>query len=315
MMDIQMPGPVTIGTVTMPRTDTSNLYLSRTGYAAVMDWYARRLAGLPFACASVMLPTRYGGTHALACGPEEAPPVVLLHGTEGTALSWRLQMAALRERFRVYSVDILGANGRSAPMRLPWTGRAYGEWLADVLDALGLESAAFAGISNGAWHIVRLALVAPRRVGRAVLVSAHGMAPVRPPFNLARFGVVNVLRARVLAPMTRRWMIERAVAGATPRGVAIDPDEVESLYLLARHYRFRYPPELLTDEELRALDAPALLLMGRHDPFFDAQAVVARARRTLPNLRDAEVLAGAGHNLLTNRPDEVSARMLAFLAE
>lgn len=299
----------------MTMRDASSLYFSPAGHAAMMEWYARCLARLPFSCVSLTLPTRHGETHALACGPEGAPPVVLLHGTEGTALSWRLQMAALRERFRVYSLDIVGTNGRSAPVRLPWTGRGYGEWLADVMDALGLESAAFAGISNGCWHIFQLALHAPGRVARAALLSANGFVPVRMPFRLARYKAARILQGLVAGRLATRGMLRRAIGRTAAAGTAPDEDEVESLYLLTRHYRFRYPPGPLAAAELRALDAPTLLLMGRRDPFFPAGAVVARARLALPNLRGAEVLPGAGHGLLTDRPDAVNARMLAFLGE
>lgn len=299
----------------MPMSETSSLYFTSHGKAAMMDWYARCLARLPFACDSLALRTRHGETHALACGQLGAPPVVLLHGTEGTALSWRRQMEALRERFRVFSVDVVGANGRSTAARLPWNGRGYGEWLADVLDSLELESAAFAGISNGSWHIFQLALHAPSRVTRAVLLSANGLVPVRMPFRLARFEAVRRVQRRVIGPLVTRGLLRRAVGRTSSDGAAPDEDEVESLYLLTRHYRFRYPPGPLTDEELRALHAPTLLLMGERDPFYAVDAAVTRASRTLPNLQSVEVLPGAGHGLLADRPDEVNARMLAFLGE
>jgi pimeloyl-ACP methyl ester carboxylesterase len=294
--------------------DTSSLYLSRQGHAAMMAWYERMLAMLPTGWESVWATTRHGETHALVSGPQDGEPVVLLHGTEGSALTWRYQMADLSRAHRVYAVDIIGANGKSAPTRLPWSGHGYGEWLLDLLDALGIRSAAFAGISNGAWHIFKLAALAPQRISRAVLLSAHGLVPVRPPFNLARFPVVNTLRARVLARLTRRWMIARAVARAAPSGLVADEDEIDWLFLVSRHYRFRYPPAQLREDELRALGSPTLLLMGKHDPFFDARAAIALASRTLPDLRDAEVLPNAGHALLTDQPQIVNRRILDFLA-
>jgi len=313
-MRLGLSGTPTTGAAALPSaTDTSCLYVSRAGHAAMMEWYARCLARLPFACTSLRLPTRYGETHALACGPEDAPPVVLLHGTEGTALSWRLQMAALCERFRVYSLDILGANGRSAPVRLPWTGRGYGEWLADVLDALGLESASFAGISNGAWHVAQLALVAPRRIARAALLSANGFVPVRRPYCYARFAAVEWVRERLLGRLATPERVRSLLRRAVPECAAPDEDEVESLALLARYYHFRYPPGPLSDDELRALGAPALLLMGRRDPFYRPEAVIERARRVLPDLREAEVLPAAGHGLLTDQPEAVNARLAVFL--
>ena len=78
-----------------------HVYRTDAGWRAMMAWYDACLARLPVPCEALTIPTRHGETHLLACGPEGAPPVLLLHGTEGSALSWRYQRAALAPRFRV----------------------------------------------------------------------------------------------------------------------------------------------------------------------------------------------------------------------
>jgi hypothetical protein len=55
---------------------------------------------------------------------------------EGNALSWRMQLHALADSFRLYALDIIGSAGRSAPARLAFAGHQYGQWLVDVLSAL-----------------------------------------------------------------------------------------------------------------------------------------------------------------------------------
>src|SRR5687767_83874 len=66
-----------------------SLYKSSRGYAAMMRTYHRQLARWPVPVREMELPTRYGETHLLACGPEDAPPLVLLHGLAANALVWR----------------------------------------------------------------------------------------------------------------------------------------------------------------------------------------------------------------------------------
>jgi hypothetical protein len=46
--------------------------------------------------------------------------------------------APLLGSFRVYAPDIIGQSVKSADARLPLEGPACGQWLVDVLDALGL---------------------------------------------------------------------------------------------------------------------------------------------------------------------------------
>ncbi len=294
-----------------------SVYHTPQGYEAMMTWYEKVLARLAVPAASMVVNTRFGETHLLTAGPEAAPPVVLLHGMEGNALSWRGQLEALADSFRLYALDIIGSAGKSAPARLAYTGRHYGEWLVDVLDALKLPRASFVGISNGCWLIVKLAELAPDRIEKAVLMSANGIMPVRFPYRLSRLletRIGRVTHAAVSPRIVTYKRIRRAMATVLPDGVALDPDEAEWFYLLARHYRYRFPPPPLLDDDLKRLTAPTLLLMGQLEWFFDVPAVIERARRLLPNLKAAHVIAHAHHSVITEQPEAVNAHLRAFLS-
>ena len=297
------------------RAHADSAFTSAAGYDAMRAWYAACEEHASVPVESLAVPTRYGETHLLAAGPAAAPPVVLLHGTEGTALSWRYQLRELASDFRLYALDIIGSAGKSAAARPPYVGPAYAEWLADVLDGLGLERASFAGMSNGSWIIVKLAALDPHRIARAALISVNGLAPIRPIYHVTRVMEWQAIRAPLGAFTGRvltRQRVRAVMAAATPKGVAIDPDEVEWFYLLARHYRFRFPPPPLRDDELKQLTAPALVLMGERDQFFPVRAVIRRAQALLPDLRAAEVISGVGHNLAMEQPPLVNARLRRF---
>ncbi|MGZ3637484.1 MAG: alpha/beta fold hydrolase [Ktedonobacterales bacterium] len=292
------------------------IYSSPAGYAAMQAWYAALLAKNQIPYESHTVPTRFGDTHLLAAGPVDAPPVILLHGMEGTALSWRYQLDALSSGLRLYALDIIGSAGKSAPIRLPDTGNEHAEWLIDVLAGLKLDNASFVGISNGSWLIIKLAELAPDRITRAALLSANGIVPVRFPFNLAR--LLEVSPVREMRSVVSRHVIARPLVRATvtltsPSGITLDPDEIEWFYLLAKHYHFRFPPGPVTDEQLRSLVAPTLVLMGEHDTFFVPHVAVARARELLPQVHAAEVLAGVGHNMISEMPDLINTRLDTFL--
>lgn len=293
----------------------ASVYRTLEGQRAMLAWYDACLAALPVTCDSRTVSTRHGDTHLLVCGPEDAPPLVLLHGTEGSALSWRHQLADLSAAHRVYALDIIGSAGKSAPTRPAYDGAGYAEWLADVLDALGLDAATFVGISNGCWLIFKLAALAPRRIRRAVLLSVNGMVPVRFPFHLARYRAADALRTVAADHLLTPALVRRAFVVSMPRGQQVDEHEVGWFYVLARHYRFKYPPGRLSDDDQRRLAAPAMLLMGERDLFFDRRAALAQARRVLPDLRRAEILPGVGHGMIIDRPALVNTRILSFLRE
>jgi len=293
--------------------NAAHVYRTDAGYRAMMAWYDACLTHLPVPCEALTVPTRYGETHLLACGDGDAPPVLLLHGTEGNALSWRYQFPALAARFRVYALDIIGSAGRSAPTRPAYGGAGYAEWLEDVLDALAIHGAAFIGISNGCWLIWKLAARAPQRISSAVLLSANGLVPVRFPFTLARYHAADLLRTHVASRFLTPVLVRRAFQRTLAPGIDVDEDEVEWLYLLLKFYRFVFPPGVLPDAAQARLTAPALLLMGERDLFFDGRAALAQAHRTLTNLRGAQVLPSAGHGMIIDSPTAVNARILEFL--
>ena len=297
-------------------TKHTPLFSTRYGHTAMMKWYARALERLDLEHESVTVPTRYGETHLVATGPKDAPPVVLLHGMEGNAASWRHQLADLHRDFRLYALDILGSAGKSSPVRLSHDNHEYGAWLDDVLTGLGTERAHLVGISNGSWIILKFAAYAPERVASAVLMSANGIMPVRFPYNMARFMNIRAVHATkdaLALTLLTRGMVRRAVANTYVADADADPHEIEWFYLLAKYYHYRFPPGPVTDAEMASLKSPTLLLMGEQEKFFPIPAVIARARKHLPDLR-AEIVPGVGHNMCTDNPQLINNRLRQFIS-
>ncbi|MEK6576067.1 MAG: alpha/beta fold hydrolase, partial [Nitrospirota bacterium] len=110
-----------------------------------------------------MLDTRFGPTHILITGPANAPPLVALHGIHASGPFGLEVLLPLTKNYRVYLPDIIGQPGRSAKTLIPPLGNNYAKWLADILDGLGLERAAFTGISFGGGILLDLAAYAPER--------------------------------------------------------------------------------------------------------------------------------------------------------
>jgi pimeloyl-ACP methyl ester carboxylesterase len=72
-------------------------------------------------------------------------------------------------------------------------------------------------------------------------------------------------------------------------------------------------PVVFSDEELRKIRNPVLLLIGDHEMIYKAEDVFRRATCLVTGLR-AEIVPNANHNAEYTAPDFVNARILEFLA-
>ena len=153
----------------------AGIYKSAEGQQAVEALYRAVLQRWPVPYRHLTVPTREGETSVIASGDEDAPAVVLLHGSGTNATSWIRDVAALSRRFRVYAIDMIGETGLSAPSRPPLASDRHAAWLDDVWRGLGLINAHVVGVSLGGWLGLDLAVRVPGRVASLALVSPSGI--------------------------------------------------------------------------------------------------------------------------------------------
>ncbi|HKX29417.1 MAG TPA: alpha/beta hydrolase [Blastocatellia bacterium] len=251
-----------------------------------MDQYDAQMARWPVPYTTLEVPSRYGVTFVAASGSEAAPPLILIHGACSNSAVWAGDVSEYSRHYRVFAVDLLGELGKSAPVRLDWNSSAYAEWLGDVLNALKVERAILIGLSQGGWTALKFATSQPERVDKLVLLTPGGITPDRISF---------ALRAIPLS-FLGRWGIERInrmVFGPQPI-----PTEVnEAATLIMTHFKPRIGVlPIFSDEELRLLTMPTLLLIGQEDALRDARKVAERMRKLVPELT-AKIIPQAGHAL------------------
>jgi len=99
----------------------------------------------------------------------EGEPLLLLNGLTRPLESWEPFTQALNGRM-IIRYDAPGI-GESATPLLPWTISLLAGLAASVLDEVGLDSADVLGFSHGGAVAQQLAVQAPARVRRLVLVS------------------------------------------------------------------------------------------------------------------------------------------------
>jgi len=291
--------------MTLP-VDNSSLYRSAHGYQEVVAHYDRALQGIGLPYEARYAETSFGPTHAVISGNGRGKPLVLWHGLNANAVTWASWFPALAPAYRIYAIDTIGGLGKSAPNRPAGKGLAYGRWAVEALDGLGLNRANMIGASNGGWLILKLAGVAPDRIGSAVLMSSAGLQSLR-------MGLVLRLLPRVLFKPPAE-AARQLLALLSPPDLPPDPFYLEFFELIMSS-GFRAEPNAprVGDKEIRRLAAPTYLLMGQYERSFNPYKAAERGLHLLPNLISAEIVPGVGHSMVHRQPGWVTARVTRFL--
>jgi len=270
-----------------------------------------RLWTIPYE--DVDIPSRFGSTHLVACGPKDAPPLVLLHSALANLTAWAYNIADLSADYRVYALDIMGQPNKSIPDQPISSREDFVEWLTMILNALKIERAHMAGVSYGGWLTLNYAVCAPERLNKIVLLSpAGGFMSIVPQFYLR--GMLMMLPPRRLwVNMFVRWTMYRENLQESNTRRMFDC-LVEQMYMGLRYFRMQtgVSPTIYQDDELRGVTSSALLLIGQQEVIYDPVAALERARRLMPIIQ-AELIARASHDMVFSRAKTVNQRILDFL--
>lgn len=275
-------------------------FKSEEGRARYLAAYDAVLAEWPVAYEELDVSTRLGSTHVVASGPKDAPPLVLMPSFAGTTTVWRLNAADLSRDFRTYAVDVIGQPGKSlAVRRLAYRGD-YAEWMVDLLDGMGVARASMVGCSFGGFIALNQAAMTPERVARVVAISPPGVfgAPI---IRLAR-RLSGKKRAPSMTDLVRRPPRDATWA----RLMAVTMAERPEVSVIN--------PPVFARAELRAIRAPALLLIGAEETLYDPAATLRLAQARMPQLA-AAIVPDADHIAAMAQPEDVDARILQFLQE
>ena len=107
----------------------------------------------------------------------QGDPIFLIHGSGPgvTAYAnWRLTMPVLAEKFRVVAPDMVGFGFTERPAGVQYTMDMWVSHALSFMDALKIEKAHLVGNSFGGGLALALALRAPDRVHRLVLMGSAG---------------------------------------------------------------------------------------------------------------------------------------------
>ncbi|MGD9734363.1 MAG: alpha/beta fold hydrolase [Solirubrobacterales bacterium] len=241
-----------------------------------------------------------GGVATRVIEAGEGEPLLFLHGTAGHAEAYTRNIAAHAEHFRVLAIDMLGHGYTDRPDR-PYVISEYVEHLRALIAAIGAERVHLSGESLGGWVAAWFASEHPELVDRLFLNTPGGATADEGVLErlrrLTREAISDPSEERVRARL--EWLMadpatvtEELVA--MRRRIYAQPEfqaNVDNLLVLLDLEPRR--ANLLTEERLRRIAAPTLVLWTTHDPMADVPVGEWFARE-IPDAR-LEVMREAGH--------------------
>jgi pimeloyl-ACP methyl ester carboxylesterase len=193
------------------------------------------------------------------------------------------------------------------PLLAPWTD------VLETMDALGVERATLVGNSFGANVALRVAAVAPERVGGLVLVSAAGRERDPSPQLAAAWDAEEAALERgdvdaAVAAVVEAWTLPGAPAELRDRVAAMQRRALETQLAAGEAEE---APDPLDGRRLEPV--PTVIAVGEHEmPDFPAAAEAWAAE--LPEARRVTI-AGAGHLAPLEQPEAFRALLVGFLRE
>ncbi len=277
-------------------------------------------------------------------GPQDGPPVLLLHGFPDDRRMWQPQVDALAAAgHRVLAPDLRGYGDSDRPLGVEHYGMAHlvGD-LEGLLRARGVDRAAVVGHDWGAvlaWAFVR---ARPDLVDRLAVVS------VGHPAARAEAGLEQQLKgsyilaflvpglAERLLPLGGWWWLRRAWGGRGPQQAPGLARQVEALSrpgaltAALSWYRANVPLPLVGRRRggpaapppagaaprppRGPVTCPVMGVWSSGDPVLTEEQMTGTGRHVAGPWR-YERVEGAGHWVADDAPDRLSALLVDFLAD
>jgi len=230
--------------------------------------------------------------------------IVLIHGWTCDHTLWQPQIEGLSRQYRVLAVDLPG-HGASGPAP-DYTMTRFARAVEAVMRAEGVERAILAGHSMGGAVMLEFARLFPKKVMAIVAVDAFM------PDSAAASGMAD-LAARFQGPdamANREKMVRGMFRESTTPEVRAKIEKVmlgTAAETAAGAMRGMADPEVWKDD---VLDLPFIQVAAGSSTYLTEEAMKRRFPRA-----ELVRIAGTGHFLMLEKPAEVNAAILDWLAK
>jgi pimeloyl-ACP methyl ester carboxylesterase len=255
-------------------------------------------------------------TRYLEAGSGE--PVIMLHGS-GPGVSglanWQHNIGALSQRFHLVAPDIVGFGATERPDDIIYSLRTWTDHVWAFLDAHDIEKTAIVGNSLGGRIALQMATDRPERITKMVLMGAPGVGMTLTD-GLAALRAYQPSHDAMRDLLRNYFAVDPAMITDELVAIRYQASIADGAYEAYRAMFFdprHTGSELgITENEVRAIATPTLLVHGREDKVVPMQVAVTMLG-LLPNA-DLHVFSACGHWTQIERANEFSALVTDYLA-
>jgi 2-hydroxymuconate-semialdehyde hydrolase/2-hydroxy-6-oxo-octa-2,4-dienoate hydrolase len=245
-------------------------------------------------------------------------PILFLHGSgpgvSGTA-NWQYNIPTLAEKFHVLVPDIVGFGATQRPDDITYSLRTWTDHIWAFLDAHGIKTTAIVGNSLGGRIALQMATDRPDRISRMVLMGSPGVG-MTPTDGLAALRAYEPSHDSMRSLLRNYFAVDPALITDDLVAIRYEASIADGAFEAYRAMFFdprHKGSELgISEDEVRAIRTPALLVHGREDKVVPMSVSVTMVG-LLPNA-DLHVFSHCGHWTQIERADEFSTLISDFLA-
>lgn len=231
-------------------------------------------------------------TRYVEAGKRGNPVVVMLHGTAGSLENFSANIGPLSEHFHCFAIDLVGCGYSDKPDR-DYLIPVYVEHVRSFMDAVGIASATFIGVSMGSWISTAMAVRHPERVEAICMLAPAGLndhAEAKAKIRKIRGTAATEPNWDSMRTIFKRLLLdEKSMIPdimAVRLGIYRQPGYQQAMqHVLALLAAEAWPDNRILPEQYQALKVPALVICSIDDPNTDyiksardIAALVPRAR-------------------------------------
>jgi 3-oxoadipate enol-lactonase len=239
----------------------------------------------------------------------EGTPVLMLSNSLGTDLTmWDDQAGELAKHFRLIRYDRRG-HGKSGTTPGPYSFDRFGRDILAIIDALGVKTMNWCGLSMGGMDGQWLGANAPTRVDKLILSNTHYYYPDKAFWS----GRIKSVQDKGLEPMVdanmQRWFTQ-GFRERAPEAMA----RMTSMFLATDKAGYTACCEAIATMDFRTsnptIKTPTLVIVGAQDAATPPEAGETIAQQ-IPGAKVASV--DAAHIANVEQPQAYTKTVLDFL--
>jgi 2-hydroxy-6-oxonona-2,4-dienedioate hydrolase len=267
----------------------TQIFKNETAKERMSEWFQRFLDRANVQSNSKEVSTTYGKNHVLTMGDSSKPPLICLHSMLTSSAHILSELTLLSDKFYLIAPDIPGQSVKGLPLRLSYKDNSHSAWLKEILDGLNLHEVHILGVSLGGFVARQFASDTPERVLSLTLIVPAGIVQGSLIKGFSKMALPMILYKVRPNENNLRKLVNNLITTW---------DEDWANYLGDSFNDFtpnlKIPP-LASDDELKRLTMPCLIIGAENDISFPGNDVIMRSKSQIPNV-ETELIKGSNHS-------------------